>query len=100
MWPNVPGCGTLGSVNGIGETGLDVTLISGCLAGDYHWSSIRILDLYLDGVINTGDFLRWFHMPNSGYLSTSECIAATIDPGYDYRTWQPGLMDGVVRITG
>jgi hypothetical protein len=51
-------------------------------------------------VINTGDFLRWFHMPNSGYLPTSECIAATIDPGYDYRTWRPGLMDGVLRVPG
>ncbi len=73
---------------------LDITPVSSCLAGDYHWFSMQILDYYVSGAINTGDFLRWFHMPNSGYLPTSECIAATLDPGYDYRTWRPGPFDG------
>ncbi len=79
---------------------LDISLISGCLAGDYHWFSMQMLDYYLAGAINTGDFLRWFHMPDSGYLQTSECIASTLDPGYDYRTWRPGPMDGTAFRSG
>jgi len=79
---------------------LDITLISGCMSGDYHWFSLQILDYYLSGTINTGDFLRWFHMPNSDYLPVSECIASTLDPGYDYRTWQPGPLDGVAHTPG
>ena len=79
---------------------MDVSYISSCLQGDYHWFSLLILDQYLDHVINTGDFLRWFHMPNSDYLPTSECIASTIDPGYDYRDWRPGVLDGYARAPG
>jgi hypothetical protein len=73
---------------------LEISLISGCLVGDYHWFSLKMLQLYLDSAINTGEFLRWFHMPDSAYLTTSECIAATIDPAWDYRDWKPGALDG------
>lgn len=79
---------------------MDTTLISVCLSGDYHWYSLEILELYLTKVINTGDFLRWFHMPNSSYLPTSECIANILDPTYDYRTWVPGPLDGFLRNVG
>jgi hypothetical protein len=79
---------------------LEISLISGCLVGDYHWFSLKILQLYLDSAINTGEFLRWFHMPNSAYLTTSECIAATIDPAWDYRDWKPGALDGYGAASG
>jgi|GEM_PF-2233739 len=79
---------------------MDLTLISTCMSGEYHWYSQRILELYLDRVINTGDFLRWFHMPNSSYLPTSECIANLLDPDYDYRLWRPGLLDGYASKSG
>jgi len=68
--------------------------------GEYHWYSQQILELYLDQLINTGDFLRWFHMPNSSYLPTSECIANLMDPDYDYRLWRPGVLDGYVSKPG
>ncbi len=64
------------------------------MSGNYHWFSMQILELYLEHTINTGDFLRWFHMPNSNYLPTSECIAGLLDPHYDYRQWHPGILDG------
>ncbi len=79
---------------------MDSTLISTCMNGDYHWYSQQILELYLDQLINTGDFLRWFHMPNSSYLPTSECIANLMDPDYDYRLWRPGVLDGYVSKPG
>ncbi|MGI9514502.1 MAG: hypothetical protein ACR2OL_16515 [Anderseniella sp.] len=79
---------------------MDTSLISSCLNGEYHWYSRQILELYLDHVINTGDFLRWFHMPNSSYLPTSECIANSLDPNYDYRKWRPGLLDGFMEKSG
>ena len=71
---------------------MDVTLISGCLSGDYHWFSIRILDLYLDGVINTGDFLRWFHMPNSDYIETAQCVVSLYVPAYVPGTNQAAVL--------
>ena len=79
---------------------MDSTLISTCMNGDYHWYSQQILELYLDQLINTGDFLRWFHMPNSSYLPTSECIANLMDPDYDYRLWRPGVLDGYASKPG
>jgi hypothetical protein len=79
---------------------MDTGLISSCLSGEYHWYSMRILALYLDHTINTGDFLRWFHMPNSSYLPTSECIANVLDPHYDYRLWRPGILDGALQRRG
>jgi hypothetical protein len=79
---------------------MDTSLISSCMNGEYHWYSQHILELYLDHTINTGDFLRWFHMPNSSYIPTSECIAASLDPEYDYREWRPGLLDGYSARSG
>ena len=73
---------------------MGLTEISGCLHGDLHWFSQQILDYYLSGKIPTGDFLRWFHMPNSSYLASGQCIADIMDPDYDYRLFRPGLMDG------
>ena len=79
---------------------MESSLIGTCLNGDYHWYSQQILELYLDHIINTGDFLRWFHMPNSSYLPTSECIANLMDPDYDYKLWRPGPLDGYASRPG
>jgi hypothetical protein len=70
--------------------------IAGCLPDQLHWFSQQILDYYLTGRISTGEFLRWFHMPNSDYLLSSECIAHLLDPGYNGQ-FQPGIMDGYLR---
>ena len=57
--------------------------IAGCLPTRLHPFSKRMLDSYLDGTVDTGEFLRWFHMPNSDYLDAGFCVANVIDPDYD-----------------
>lgn len=71
--------------------------IADCMPDHLHWFSQQILDYYLNGRISTGEFLRWFHMPNSDYLRPGECIAHLLDPQYDYRHFKPGILDGVIR---
>lgn len=57
--------------------------VNACLPpGHLHSFSRMVLDLYLDGRMPTAEFRRWFHMPNSGYLPYSDCIAQIIDPAY------------------
>ena len=68
-----------------------------CLPDHIHWFSQTILDHYLAGHITTGEFMRWFHMPNSDYLAASECIVAELDPHYDPLKFTPGVLDGYVR---
>ena len=68
--------------------------IASCMHGPVHWFSQQVLDYYLTGQFSTGEFLRWFHMPNSDYLSISECIAHRLDPGHDPSKWEPGIFDG------
>ncbi len=68
-----------------------------CLPADMHWFSQSILDYYLSGRITTGEFMRWFHMPNSDYLVASQCIVAHLDPGHDPLKFTPGALDGFVR---
>ncbi len=68
--------------------------IASCMHGSVHWFSQQVLDYYLTGRVSTGEFLRWFHMPNSDYLSISECIVHRLDPHYDPTQWSPGLLDG------
>jgi hypothetical protein len=41
-----------------------------------------VLDHYLAGRIDTAEFRRWFHMPNSDYLMLGDCIAQKVDPDY------------------
>jgi len=74
-------------------TGAD---IAACMPDHLHWFSQQILDYYLSGRISTGEFMRWFHMPNSDYLKASACIQHLLDPNYDYRTYVPGILDGVI----
>ena len=75
-------------------TGAD---IAACMPDHLHWFSHQILDYYLHGRISTGEFLRWFHMPNSDYLKSGACIQRILDPDYNYRHYVPGLLDGVLR---
>lgn len=71
--------------------------IASCMPDHLHWFSQQILDYYVGGRISTGEFLRWFHMPNSDYLTSSECIVQLLDPSYDRRQYSPGILDGVLR---
>jgi hypothetical protein len=68
-----------------------------CLPDHMHWFSQAILDYYVSGTISTGEFMRWFHMPNSDYLAASECIVAHLDPDYDPLKYSPGVLDGYIR---
>jgi len=68
-----------------------------CLPADIHWFSQTILDYYLSGTITTGEFLRWFHMPNSDYIRAGECIVAQLDPGHNPLKFSPGVLDGFMR---
>ncbi len=53
-----------------------------CIPENLHWFSARILDYYVTGRISTGEFLRWFHMPNSDYIATAQCIVSHYVPAY------------------
>jgi hypothetical protein len=68
-----------------------------CVPEHMHWFSQAILDYYVSGRITTGEFLRWFHMPNSSYLAAGECVVAHLDPGHDPLRFSPGILDGYVR---
>ena len=57
--------------------------IEACLSpAKLHPFSQQVLDFYLAGRMPTSEFRRWFHMPNSGYLPLSDCIAQIVDPSY------------------
>jgi hypothetical protein len=71
-----------------------------CMPDHIHWFSQVILDYYLSGTISTQEFMRWFHMPNSEYLTISECIVARLDPHYDPLKYVPGVLDGFIRSPG
>jgi len=43
-----------------------------------HPVSRLILDYYIDGVISTGEFLRFFSLPNSDYISLAACYVSMI----------------------
>jgi hypothetical protein len=75
-------------------TGLEATA---CLPDQVHWFSQLVLDYYLSGVISSGEFLRWFHMPNSDYIAVSECIVAHLDPNHNPLIFSPGVLDGHIR---
>lgn len=48
-----------------------------CLPRRLHPVSRMFLESWLQGRISTEIFRRYFHMPNSTYLSVSECLIAT-----------------------
>ena len=49
-----------------------------CLPDRLHPVSAKILAAFLDGRLTEGDFLWGFHLPNSDYLTVSECIIAIL----------------------
>lgn len=53
-------------------------LIQACLPKDLHPVSQTFLEAWLAGDMPTAEFLRWFHMPNSDYLSVAQCLLAAV----------------------
>ncbi|MCZ6730056.1 MAG: hypothetical protein O7C61_10145 [SAR324 cluster bacterium] len=51
--------------------------LKACLPKRLHPVSRMFLESWLDGTISTALFRRYFHMPNSDYLSVSACLVAT-----------------------
>lgn len=49
-----------------------------CLPDRLHPVSQMFLERWLSGDMTTAEFLRWFHMPNSSYLSVAECVLAVV----------------------
>lgn len=49
-----------------------------CLPDRLHPVSQMFLERWLSGDLTTAEFLRWFHMPNSSYLSVAECVLAVV----------------------
>lgn len=49
-----------------------------CLPDRLHPVSAKILAAFLDGRLTESDFLWGFHLPNSDYLTVSECIIAVL----------------------
>jgi hypothetical protein len=61
---------------------MDRPAIEACLPPRLHSFSRMVLDSYLEGRMETAEFRRWFHMPNSDYLMLGDCIAQLVDPHY------------------
>ncbi|MGF1592132.1 MAG: hypothetical protein ACFCUW_02565 [Kiloniellaceae bacterium] len=49
-----------------------------CLPEHLHPVSRNFLEHWLAGNLATDEFLRWFHMPNSAYLTIAECVMAVV----------------------
>ncbi len=43
-----------------------------------HPVSRLILDYFLDNVISTGEFLRYFSLPNSDYIPLAACLVSML----------------------
>ena len=56
---------------------LDPAMLA-CLPERLHPISQLFLGYWLDGTMSTPEFLRWFHMPNSDYLSVAQCLLAVV----------------------
>ena len=56
---------------------LDPALLA-CLPTELHPISQLFLGYWLEGTMSTPEFLRWFHMPNSDYLSVAQCLLAVV----------------------
>ncbi len=52
-----------------------------CLPERLHPVSQRFLEAWLAGDMETKDFLRWFHMPNSSYLEVAQCLLKAMQSG-------------------
>ena len=57
--------------------GLDPALLA-CLPDRLHPVSHTFLGYWLEGIMSTPEFLRWFHMPNSDYLEVAQCLLAVV----------------------
>lgn len=64
------------------DPSVDMRDIQSCLPPKLHPFSRQVLEFYLMGHMSTGEFRRWFHMPNSDYLMLGDCIAQKVDPHY------------------
>ena len=53
----------------------------GCLPERLHPVSRYFLEQWLDGLLSTPEFLRWFHMPNSDYLEVGRCLLSAVMGG-------------------
>ncbi len=65
--------GCAGSPSAIGF-GHQAPSVDQCLPEQLHPVSRSILDDWLAERITTAEFRRTFHLPNSDYLSVSECL--------------------------
>ncbi len=52
-----------------------------CLPDRLHPVSQMFLEHWLRGDFSTAEFLRWFHMPNSDYISVAECLMRAVATG-------------------
>jgi hypothetical protein len=68
-----------------------------CVEGRLHPFSAQVLQFYLAGHLSTGEFLRWFHMPNSSYLPLGVCIVSHLAPDYVPGTNQPEILNAPIR---
>ena len=57
--------------------GIDPALLL-CLPEKLHPVSRLFLDSWLRGDLSTAEFLRWFHMPNSDYISVAYCLLSAL----------------------
>ena len=55
--------------------------ILACLPERLHPVSRRLLESCLAGEMETTEFLRWFHMPNSAYLEVAQCLLRAMQGG-------------------
>ncbi len=56
-------------------------MIAHCLPDRLHPVSRMFLEHWLNGDFSTADFLRWFHMPNSDYISVAHCVIRAVAEG-------------------
>lgn len=68
-----------------------------CLPASLHPFSAKVFNLYASGLITTGEFLRWFHMPNSDYLPLGVCIVHQVEPRYVPGKLQPEILNAFIR---
>ena len=52
-----------------------------CLPERLHPVSQVFLEQWLNGDLSTAEFLRWFHMPNSGYIPVAKCLLTAVSGG-------------------
>ena len=55
--------------------------ILACLPPKLHPVSMQILDMFLDGRLPLEEFRRLFSLPNSDYLTVTDCVLKALDLG-------------------